>query len=95
MENSFNSVASGERLVFVGVVKATIAFDDWHFHRREITVLASRASVGVFPNMIQMMEDGKIDTSFWITERLRLEDVPARFAELTDRSGQVKVMVET
>jgi alcohol dehydrogenase len=40
-----------------------------------------------------MIEEGLIDTSPWITHRLCLDDVPARFEEVTKREG-LKTMVE-
>ena len=40
MEASFDYVAPGGRLVFVGLIQSRISFDDWLLHRRELTVLA-------------------------------------------------------
>ena len=44
MTASFQYVASGGRLVFVGIVLADISFHDPDFHRKEITLLATRNS---------------------------------------------------
>src|SRR5262249_13396577 len=46
METSFEHVAHGGRLVFVGLVLGRVSFDDPLFHRREMTVFASRNSCG-------------------------------------------------
>jgi threonine dehydrogenase-like Zn-dependent dehydrogenase len=59
-----------------------------------MTVFASRNSCGQFPRIIRMIEGGRIDTTPWITHRLSLADVPARFAELPGRPGLVKAMIE-
>src|SRR5581483_5539875 len=48
MEASFELVAHGGRLVFVGIVLDRIGFADPLFHRREMTLLASRNSAGAF-----------------------------------------------
>ena len=40
-----------------------------------------------------MIEEGVIDTSPWITHRLALEEVPARFEEVTAREG-LKTIIE-
>jgi len=94
MEESFSFVAPGGRLVFVGLVQGKVAFDDWLFHKREMTVLASRASLNLFPRIIRMIEDGQIDPSVWITDRMGLAEVPTHFPGLPDRPGLVKAMVE-
>jgi 2-desacetyl-2-hydroxyethyl bacteriochlorophyllide A dehydrogenase len=94
MEASFRCVAHGGRLVFVGLVQATISFDDPLFHRREMTLLASRNSCGDFPRIIAMIERGELDTTPWVTHRLALADVPAAFPSLRERPGLVKAMVE-
>jgi threonine dehydrogenase-like Zn-dependent dehydrogenase len=87
MEASFENVAPGGRLVFVGLVSGPISFPDWLFHRREMTVLASRGSLNLFPQVIKMLEDSEIDVSSWVTHRMDLRDVPHHFAEL--RSHQI------
>jgi threonine dehydrogenase-like Zn-dependent dehydrogenase len=35
-----------------------------------MTLLASRGSLHLFPQVIKMLEDGEIDISSWITHRL-------------------------
>jgi 2-desacetyl-2-hydroxyethyl bacteriochlorophyllide A dehydrogenase len=94
MEASFERVAHGGRLVFVGLVQARIGFDDPLFHRREITLLASRNSCNDFPRIIRLIEEGRIDTTPWITHRLGLSSVPKEFAALRDRPGLIKAMIE-
>jgi 2-desacetyl-2-hydroxyethyl bacteriochlorophyllide A dehydrogenase len=42
MEASFGLVAHGGKLVMVGVLRADITFSDAEFHKREMTVLATR-----------------------------------------------------
>jgi 2-desacetyl-2-hydroxyethyl bacteriochlorophyllide A dehydrogenase len=94
MEESFDHVAPGGRIVFLSVVPGRVSFDDWQFHRREMTVLASRASLHAFPDIIRRIEEGRIDTSVLITGRMALEDVPASFEQLLGRAGQMKVVVD-
>jgi 2-desacetyl-2-hydroxyethyl bacteriochlorophyllide A dehydrogenase len=94
MEASFHYVAHGGRLVLVGLVQGKIAFEDPLFHRRELTVLATRNSCREFPRIIDMIEKQQIDTTPWITHRLGLAEVPAEFAELRRQPGLVKAMVE-
>ncbi len=42
MERSFEFVASGGTLVLVGVLRADITFSDPEFHRKEMTLRATR-----------------------------------------------------
>jgi 2-desacetyl-2-hydroxyethyl bacteriochlorophyllide A dehydrogenase len=94
MEASFDYPAHGGRLVFVGLVQGRISFDDPQFHRRELTVLSSRNSCHDFPNIIRMIEDGRIDTSPWITCRMGLDEVPTQFPLLRQQPNLVKAMIE-
>lgn len=94
MEQSLARVAHGGRLVFVGLVEARVALDDQLFHRREMTLLASRNSVGNFPRIIESIEKGVIDTQPWITHRMKLSEVPKRFPQLRRENFCVKAMIE-
>jgi 2-desacetyl-2-hydroxyethyl bacteriochlorophyllide A dehydrogenase len=94
MEASLERVAHGGRLVFVGLVQSRISFDDPLFHRREITLSASRNSCDDFPRIIRLIETGRIDTTPWITHRLGLSSVPYKFAALREQPGLVKAMIE-
>jgi threonine dehydrogenase-like Zn-dependent dehydrogenase len=94
MEASFQRVAHGGRMVFVGLVLGGVTFDDPLFHRREMTILASRNSCGAFPRIIRLMEEGRIDTAPWISHRIALPDVPSLFAGLRAERGLVKAVVD-
>jgi 2-desacetyl-2-hydroxyethyl bacteriochlorophyllide A dehydrogenase len=94
MEASFERVTHGGRLVFVGLVQARISFDDPLFHRREITLLASRNSCNDFPRIIRLIEAGQIDTTPWITHRFGLSAVTSEFDSLREQPGLVKAMIE-
>jgi len=94
MANTFSRVAFGGRVVWVGLAQGSVSVDDPLFHRRETTLLASRNSAGQFPNVIRMIEEGRIDTSPWITRRLELEGVPALFDDPTWHHEGLKTMVE-
>jgi 2-desacetyl-2-hydroxyethyl bacteriochlorophyllide A dehydrogenase len=94
MAESLNHVATGGRLVFVGLTREAVCLDDAQFHRKEVTLLASRNSFGLFPRIIRMMEEGVIDTSTWITHRLKLGEVAAKFATLPGQVGLIKAIVD-
>jgi 2-desacetyl-2-hydroxyethyl bacteriochlorophyllide A dehydrogenase len=93
MARAFSLARYGGRVVWVGIVKAAVPVDDPLFHHRELTLFASRNSAGHFPRIIQMIEDGVIDTSPWITQRISLDEVPSRFEEVTRHDG-LKTVVD-
>jgi 2-desacetyl-2-hydroxyethyl bacteriochlorophyllide A dehydrogenase len=94
MQRSPSLVAHGGRLVLVGLVQGSIAFDDPLLHRRELTILATRNSCNDFPRILRLIEEGRIDTTPWITHRLPLADVPEKFASLAKQPGLVKAVIE-
>ena len=95
MMETFNLMAPGGRIVFVGLVQDDITFNDANFHRRETTLLATRNSTPeTFTRIIERIEAGSIDTSPWITHRMQLAEVPESFPGLSEQPGLVKAVVE-
>jgi len=95
MEASFAYAASGGAYVLVGVVKDRLSFSDPEFHRRELTLLASRnATRQDFDTVVGAMRGGKIPTDALNTHACALEEVPDSLPRwLHDRVGVVKAMV--
>ena len=91
----FDHVASAGTLVLVGLVQDRVSFDDPEFHRRELTILSSRNSYGLFPKIIAAIEDGRINTAPWITARMELSKVPEQFVRVTEDPDLVKSIVTT
>ena len=83
------------RLVYVGVTSEELHFGHPLMHRRELTLLASRNALSTdFSRIIQLIEDGKIDTNPWITHRAPLEEVQERFTDwLNPANGVLKAVV--
>ena len=94
MSASVNYVAPTGRLVFVGLTKEPITINDSVFHQREMTIYASRNSRGQFPRIIRMLEEKKINTIPWITDRMALAEVPAEFKHLPSRPHLIKAIVD-
>jgi len=96
MNRAFDFVASGGRLILVGLVTTEISFSDAEFHRRELTILATRNSTAAdFRRIIDLVETGRIDTTPWITHRTPLESMIDQFDSWLDpASGVIKAMVE-
>jgi 2-desacetyl-2-hydroxyethyl bacteriochlorophyllide A dehydrogenase len=95
MVAAFVLPAHGGRLVFVGLFSGDVTFNDPNFHRRELTLLASRNALPEdFDEVLRLVESGRIDTAPWITHRAPLAEVPAQFAGWTDpAAGVLKAMV--
>lgn len=96
MEASFELVAHGGRLAFVGLFQGDVTFHDPSFHRRELTLLASRNALSAdFPRIIREVADGRISTRPWITHRARLAEVPGVFADWTLPENRVVKAIVT
>jgi 2-desacetyl-2-hydroxyethyl bacteriochlorophyllide A dehydrogenase len=95
METSFSFTAHGGRYVLVGLVKDTITFIDPEFHKREMTLLASRNATQVdFETVMAAMKRGDVPIDKLITHRTDLHgvvtDLP-RWAH--EKAGLIKAMV--
>jgi 2-desacetyl-2-hydroxyethyl bacteriochlorophyllide A dehydrogenase len=95
MEAGFAHVAQGGTYVLVSVVKGNIAFDDAEFHRRELTLLASRnATAEDFATVMRALASGAVPGRALISIEMALDEVPARLPELAeDRAALVKALV--
>jgi 2-desacetyl-2-hydroxyethyl bacteriochlorophyllide A dehydrogenase len=96
MARCFDLAASGGRIIFVGLIQGDLTFNDPNFHRRELTLLASRNSRPAdFDRIIAMVERGQIDTKPWITHRARFDKATEEFPKwLQPDSGVLKAMIE-
>jgi threonine dehydrogenase-like Zn-dependent dehydrogenase len=96
MCHAFDYVAHTGRLVFVGIVSDDIHFSDPLFHRREMTVLATRNALPEeFRRIIGLIEAGQIDTRPWITHRTPFAEMIGNFPSYTKaETGVIKAMVE-
>lgn len=71
-ESTVDLVASGGRIVIVGILKngVRVAFPGLDLVRKEMTIVGSRASVGCFPESLQLLASGAI----------RYPDIATRFS---------------
>jgi alcohol dehydrogenase len=83
------------KVVFVGITKEQVTIDDPLFHRRELTLLASRnAQSPDFPRILAMIQNGQIDTRPWISHCCEFEALPEQIdAWLKPSSGVIKAVV--
>jgi 2-desacetyl-2-hydroxyethyl bacteriochlorophyllide A dehydrogenase len=95
MEGSFQFVASGGMLVFVGVLKADITFSDPELHRKEMTLRASRnATRQDFETVMAAMVRGDIPMDALNTHSGALLDLPKSMpAWLASKEPPLKAIV--
>jgi 2-desacetyl-2-hydroxyethyl bacteriochlorophyllide A dehydrogenase len=96
MQNAFQYVAPGGRLVFVGLFLGNVSFYDPDFHRKEITLLATRNSTGRdFQRILGLLESGQVDTGPWITHRAEAAEMTALFPHWLEPESRVLKAVVT
>jgi len=96
MVQCYEYAAVGGRVVYVGITSQDITFPQApHFHRRELSVIASRNALPAdFPEIIEILKSGKINLNNWITHRLDIEEVPTGFDKFTDpATGAIKAVI--
>jgi 2-desacetyl-2-hydroxyethyl bacteriochlorophyllide A dehydrogenase len=96
MNQSFRLVANSGKLVFVGLVQADLTFNDPEFHRREMTLYASRnARAEDFRTVLSALESRRFDVAPWITHHAAPSTFVADFPTwLEPERGVVKAMLE-
>lgn len=95
MARSFEYAAFAGALVWVGITAKTVPFDDALFHRRELTLLASRNAIpSDFNRILRLMKEGHLDTTPWVTHRATFDEAAKKFASWSKPgSGVVKAIV--
>lgn len=96
MAEAFELVAHGGKLVYVGLVKADIAFHDPEFHKRELTLMGSRnATKEDFRRVIEAVRSGAVDVNRYITHRASFDRMIESFEDwLKPESRVIKAIVE-
>ena len=96
MSNASHYVGHTGRLVFVGITTKEISFSHPMIHRREMTLMSSRNALpSDFTRIINLIEEGVIDTDPWITHRSTFDDLISDFPAYTrPETGVIKAMVE-
>lgn len=96
MVAALNFCAYKARLVYVGIAHADLSIPHAPIlHRRELDIRASRNALPKdFDRIIKLIEDGRIDTSPWITHQVPFANVVADFASLAKpETGVIKAII--
>jgi alcohol dehydrogenase len=95
MSAAFSLITHAGRLVFVGITMEEVRFRPAILHKAEGTLLSSRnALAGDFTRIIQLIEEGRIDTRPWITHRAAFDELIDAFPSYTrPETGVIKAVV--
>ena len=90
MEQTVDLVASGGRIVIVGLVKkgSPVTFPGLDITRKEMTILGSRASVRCFPESLELLASGAIRYPMVATE-FDIWEGPRVIKELAENPGKL------
>lgn len=96
MKKTLELAAHGSKIVFIGLFQGDFCFHDPLFHRKELTLMASRNARGRdFKEIIELIENEKINTDFWITHRISFDELPGQFEDLFfGNQSVIKAIVE-
>ena len=86
MEQAIQLVASGGRVVILGLVKkgVNIFLPGLDFTRKELTIHGSRTENGDFPEAIRLLHSGKLKFA-GMSSHLEMSNAPETFAELAQQ----------
>lgn len=96
MQKCFEYVAAGGTIVYIGLFIGEITFQDPLFHRKEITLKASRnALASDFTKLIRLLKAGLVDIEGYITHRLAFDTLHETFTKLyLPEENVIKAVVE-
>jgi len=95
MQKAFNYASAGGTVVYVGLVRADITFNDPLFHVKELTLMGSRnATKEDFADTIAAIESGRLNTSGFVTHTASLDEAAAQFPLwVKPETGCIKAVV--
>lgn len=96
MSAGFKYCAHTGTMVYVGITTQEIHFEHPLLHKPEITLKCSRNALPRdFSRIIQLIEEGTIDTNPWVTHRTHFDTVIGEFESFTrPESGVIKAVIE-
>jgi threonine dehydrogenase-like Zn-dependent dehydrogenase len=95
MMQSFDYVAHSGRIVFVGLVKGDISFNDPFLHSHELTLLATRNATGAdFAWVIETLANEQVSVNGWDTHYATPETLTEEFPSwILPETGVIKAML--
>lgn len=94
-EMTVGLVANGGRIVIVGVLNQDVCFPGIKFTNKEMTILGSRNSAGVFPYVIEGFAHGTLHPEIIMTKKFKLDDTVDAFKYMETHLNEVgKIVLE-
>jgi threonine dehydrogenase-like Zn-dependent dehydrogenase len=84
IRNAIDYVSYAGRISFVGYSKADVALPTSLFTKKELTLVGSRNSVGMFPESLRLIAEGRIDVGALLTRTVSMDDAPATVADIAE-----------
>lgn len=95
MNNAVNLIRHGGRIVFVGLFKGMLEFNDPDFHKKETTIMGSRnATKEDFEKVQQLMAEGKISAEMMLTHTFKYDELIDIYEEkITKNKALIKSVI--
>ncbi|HHW14526.1 MAG TPA: zinc-binding alcohol dehydrogenase family protein [Firmicutes bacterium] len=88
-------VSYAGQVVLVGVCHDEVTFRPDLLNKRELDLLGSRNSRGLFPEVLRLLEEGRLVTEELITRRIALDEFDAAMREVTSGArDEIKTVIE-
>lgn len=96
MEQSFDYISYGGKLVYVGLTKDTLQFHNPDFHKRETTLMGSRnATRQDFEAVYDVLKRHTVDIQRYITHRATFAEASEQFVQwLQPQSQVIKALIQ-
>lgn len=96
MLKTFEYVAAGGTIVFVGLFQGDIVFNDPYFHSKELTLKATRAAKSDdFKKVIRLLKSGMVNIDGYISHRIKFDFMAKNFTRLyLPEENVIKAIIE-
>ena len=88
IRNTLEYVSFAGRIGLAGWPKNEIPLPTATITRKELSIFGSRNSVGMFPESLRLISEGKIDVSHLLTCSVPMDEAPAMVANIAENPGQ-------
>ncbi len=84
IRNTIDYVSYAGRISFVGWPKNEIPLPTALFTKKELTIVGSRNSVGMFPESLRLIAEKQVDVAALVTKTVSLEEIPATVKDISE-----------
>ncbi|QDR82316.1 zinc-binding alcohol dehydrogenase family protein [Sporomusa termitida] len=84
IRSTIDYVSYAGRISFVGWPKNEIPLPTALFTKKELTIVGSRNSVGMFPESLRLIAGKKVDVAALVTKTVSVEEIPATVKDISE-----------